>query len=73
MRFIIPSLVAWVAATAVSAHATTLTFEGLSNGSIGATSNTGFGDRVTVAGAGLNLGWRCHAQHCAELRSAAFR
>lgn len=55
MRFIIPSLVVLVAATAVSAHATTLTFDGVPGGSIGTASNTGFGDRVTVAGAGLNL------------------
>lgn len=56
MRFVMPSLVALAAATTVSAHATTLTFEGVPGGAIGTTLNTGFGDRVTVAGSGVSLG-----------------
>jgi len=55
MRFVISSLVALAALATVSAHATVLTFDGVPNGTIGTTVNTGFGDRVTVAGAGANL------------------
>lgn len=55
MRFVFQSLLVVAAATALPAHATQLTFEGLPSLGIGTTANTSYGDRVAVAGAGVSL------------------